>query len=95
MEFRCRDALGQGDLRFDGADLSQGGAFIKSQLLLEVDEVLTAEVHLPGIARPVRVQARVAWVRRFPKGDEEAGMGIAFLAMEDRQRVILNQYLEP
>jgi uncharacterized protein (TIGR02266 family) len=94
VEFRGRDTRGYGQLVFDGTDLSAGGAFIKSDLLLEQGEALSLEFKLPGLTRPLRAHARVAWVQRFPKEGESAGMGIEFLAMTDDDRTALAQYIQ-
>lgn len=93
VEFRGRDTQGHGQLIFEGADLSKGGTFLKSQLLLEQGEVLTLEFQIEGLTRTLRAQARVVWVRRFPKGNENPGMGVAFLAMTEEDRDVLGDYL--
>ena len=41
----------------------------------------------------MRAQARVAWVRRFPKEGESGGMGVEFLAMGEEDRSVLGAYL--
>src|SRR5262249_50261578 len=93
VEFRGRDSEGVGYLSLEGADLSAGGAFLKSDLLLEEGEALTLEFRVPGVTRLMRTQARVVWVRRFPKEDEPAGMGMAFLSMSDEDKAALESYL--
>ena len=93
VEFRGKDAEGVGQLVFEAADLSAGGSFLKSDLLLEKGERLSLEFRVPGVPRLMRAQARVAWVRRFPKEDEPAGMGVEFLAMSDADRTVLVEYL--
>jgi len=79
---------------FEGADLSAGGTFFKSDLLLEQGEQLALEFRLPRLSKVIRAQARVAWVRRFPKTDQQPGMGIEFSAMTDEDRTVIAQYLE-
>ena len=69
-----------------GEDLSPGGAFIKSDLLLEPGDGLALEFRVPGVPRLMRAQARVAWVRRFPQDGRAAGMGVEFLTMTDEDR---------
>jgi uncharacterized protein (TIGR02266 family) len=92
-EFRGKDATGAGELWFEGVDLSAGGSFLRSELLLEQGENLQVEFRIPNLARPLRAQARVAWVRRFPEPGEPPGMGVQFLSMADEDRRILTQYL--
>jgi uncharacterized protein (TIGR02266 family) len=86
VEFRGRDAAGEGELTLLGADLSAGGTFLRCDLLLEPGETLALEFLLPGASIALIAQARVAWVRRFPDAEAPAGMGIEFLAMRDPDR---------
>jgi len=94
VDFRGKSAEGLGQLLFEGADLSTGGTFLKSDLLLEQGEAFAVEFRLPRLSKVIRAQARVAWVRRFPKADEPAGMGVEFSAMSDEDRGVLSQYLD-
>jgi Tfp pilus assembly protein PilZ len=92
-QFRCRDESGTGELFFDSGDLSAGGAFLVSDLLLEQDDNLTLELSLPGGA-PLRCEARVAWVRRFPTSDQAAGMGVEFRDVTEFDQRALEAFLE-
>jgi uncharacterized protein (TIGR02266 family) len=94
LDFRGESAEGIGHLLFEGADLSAGGTFLKSDLLLEQGESLALEFRLPRLSKVIRAQARVAWVRRFPKNHEVPGMGIEFSAMADDDRSVIAQYLD-
>lgn len=82
-----------GDLQFESADLSAGGTFLVSDLLLEPQEELSLDFTVPGTPRPVHTRSRVAWVRRFPKENELPGMGIEFVEMSSRDREALSSYL--
>ena len=93
VEYRGKDAAGSGELSFEGSDLSVGGSFLKSALLLEEDETLSLEFRVPGVARLLKAQARVAWGRRFPEAGESPGMGVAFLGMSEADRRVLEAYL--
>jgi len=93
VEFRGKDAVGEGELTLVGADLSAGGTFLRSDVLLEPGETLALEFHPPGASSPLSAQARVAWVRRFPDAGAPAGMGIEFLAMPEADRRLLDQAL--
>jgi hypothetical protein len=81
---------GFGHLFFDSQDLSIGGAFLKADLLLEVGEELSLELHLPGW-RGLDLRARVAWVRR---SEGSGGMGIEFVDLSERDRDLLARFLE-
>lgn len=92
VTFHARDAQGVGQLVFESADLSAGGTFLKSDLLLEPGEVLSLEFPVLN-GRVVRAQARVAWVRRFPQPREAAGMGVEFVSMPDGDLEALQRFL--
>jgi len=91
VDFKGFDA--QGELHFTSADLSEGGSFIRADLLLEQGEQLSLEFRVPGVSRPVRAQGRVAWVRRFPEPALPGGMGFEFLTMSEEDRAVLAEYL--
>jgi uncharacterized protein (TIGR02266 family) len=94
VDFQGKGAEGIGHLLFEGADLSAGGTFLKSDLLLEQGESFALEFRVPRVSKVFHAQGRVAWVRRFPKGGEPAGMGVEFSAMSDEDRSVLSRYLD-
>jgi uncharacterized protein (TIGR02266 family) len=93
VEFKATDRRGLGALFFTGADLSEGGSFIRADLLLEQGEELSLEFRIPGVPRLMRAQGRVAWVRRFPEPPQQGGMGFEFLTMTEEDRAVLAEYL--
>ena len=76
-----------GELVFESVDVSVGGAFLRSDLLLELGDQLEMSIPLPA-QDPVRALGRVVWVTRDPR-IKGAGMGIEFVDMaeDDRQRL--------
>jgi len=48
VDFRGQDHRGLGSLFFTGADLSQGGSFIRADLLLEQGEELALQFSVPA-----------------------------------------------
>lgn len=94
VEFHAKDADGAGELLFETIDLSTGGAFLRSELLLEQDEAFSVEFRVPGVNRLMKAQAKVAWVRRFPEPGQEPGMGVQFLDMSEADQRILGAYLD-
>ena len=90
--FSARDSSGAGTLTFTSADVSTGGAFLKSDLLLEQGESLSLQFEVPG-AGPVLTQARVAWVRRFPEAGQPPGMGVEFVTLRDTERAAIVRWL--
>lgn len=90
--FSARDANGAGTLTFTSGDVSTGGAFLKSDWLLEPGEVLTLSFIVPG-AGPIEAEGRVAWVRRFPEAGQHAGMGVEFTSIRSDDRQALGRWL--
>ncbi len=93
VRFSCRDEAASGQLSFDSGDISVGGAFLKSEVLLEQGDELSLEFDLPPGGRAVRARASVAWVRRFPKPGEDAGMGVKFLDLSEADRFAMQTWL--
>jgi len=94
VEFRTGGTDGLGSLELSGADLSAGGAFLVSDLLLEPGESLSLEFQIPGRPTPVRAHARVAWVRRFPSPEQPSGMGIEFVRLGKDERTALDAFVQ-
>jgi hypothetical protein len=78
----------EGGIRLDSADVSEGGAFLRSALLFEVGEVLHLEIPLPG-GPVIKATGKVVRVSRGRGKNSEPGMGIEFtrLAMSDRRAI--------
>ncbi len=93
VEFRAGGIDSLGSLELSGADLSAGGAFLVSDMLLEPGETLSLEFEIAGRTGPVQAQARVAWVRRFPGPEEPAGMGIEFVRLGKDERAALDAWV--
>jgi c-di-GMP-binding flagellar brake protein YcgR len=84
------DSKARVGIRFDSADVSGGGAFLRSDMLFEVGELLVLQFSLPN-GRVIRARGRVV---RASRGVDEGkdrfpGMGIEFvdLPAEDRAAV--------
>jgi Tfp pilus assembly protein PilZ len=76
----------QAGVRLATTDLSEGGLFVRSDLLFEVGEDLSIEIPL-GDGKVTVARGRVAWVTRGSDKKASAGMGIEFarLSAEDRR----------
>lgn len=92
VEFRGRGEADLAELVFDSSDVSEGGAFLVSDALLEQDDTVALEFTLPGGAH-LSCDARVAWVRRFPGRGQDAGMGIEFLGLPEPDRRALETFV--
>jgi c-di-GMP-binding flagellar brake protein YcgR len=75
-------------IRFASADVSGGGAFLRSDLLFEVGEVLHLEFDLPG-GHHIRADGRVVRVARGGQKDKYPGMGLEFVDLlpDDRAAI--------
>ena len=80
-------------IRFSSADISGGGAFLRSDLLFEVGEMLMMEFDLPG-GHHIRTQGRVVRVARGGAKDKFPGMGLEFidLSSDDRAAIVRLTY---
>lgn len=91
--FSARDATGAGTLSFTSHDVSSGGVFLRSDLLLEQGEPLALEFEVPG-AGALKVRAKVAWVRRFPEAGQVPGMGVEFLSLGAADQQAIARWLK-
>jgi hypothetical protein len=82
----------RGRIVFDAQDLSVGGAFLRSDLLFEVDEELDVEFTLPP-GHKVRARGRVVRVSRERSGGEMPGMGIKFIGLSDADREAVRAFI--
>jgi hypothetical protein len=89
----------KGGIRFASADVSGGGAFLRSDLLFEIGEVLTVEFDLPS-GRHVRTRGRVVRVTRGGQGrlgeasrDRHPGMGVEFIDLSAEDRAAIEERL--
>ena len=93
VEFVCHDESGLGELMFDSADLSSGGAFLVSDVLFEEGETMGLAFVLPN-GSVIRCESRVARVQRFPVQGQPAGMGVEFVGLAELDRRALESFLE-
>ena len=86
-----------GELVFDSHNVSQGGLFLKSDLLLEVGDTVWISFSLPNTSVAIRTRGKVVWVNRNPDENDPTdrpGMGIQFLDLTDIEETALTTYLE-
>jgi Tfp pilus assembly protein PilZ len=83
----------QAGIRLDTADLSEGGLFLRSDLLFEVGEDLTLEIPV-GEGKTTIATGRVAWVTRGTGRKASAGMGIEFARLSAHDRRALAESLQ-
>jgi uncharacterized protein (TIGR02266 family) len=93
VEFKGTESSGAGELLFEAIDLSAGGTFLKTDVLLEEGERLWLEFRVPGVPKRMHAQGLVRWVRRFPTREEHGGMGVEFETITETDRGVLSRYL--
>lgn len=86
--FPSGDEAHVGELIFESVDLSIGGAFLRSDLLLELGDQLDVVIPLPD-GYGIKARGKVVWVTRDPNVKGNAGMGLEFvtIAEADRERL--------
>jgi hypothetical protein len=85
---RAARSQAEGSIHLQTADVSEGGAFLRSDLLFEVGDALTLEIPLPA-GPVVKTAGRVVRVSRSHDPAAVPGMGIEFtgLTAEDRRAI--------
>ncbi len=96
VEIQVGDGSAGGELCFDSRDVSEGGVFLRSDLLLEVGETFFLTFVLPGAEVALRTRGRVTWVNRDSQSrpDDPPGMGVQFLDLSEAEREALRAALE-
>jgi Tfp pilus assembly protein PilZ len=79
-------------IRFGAADVSVGGAFLCSDLLFEVGEVLNLTIQLPS-SQQILARGRVVRVSRGATPDQPPGMGIEFVDLSPVDRAAVEAAL--
>lgn len=72
------------------ADLSYGGAFVRTWDPLDVDEMVELVVRPPASLFSLHLKGRVAWVRRL---GEVSGMGVEFFDLDGTLRHVVDRLL--
>ena len=85
-------------IKFDTANLSEGGIFVKSSLLWEPGQVFKLSFTLPGTEKEINVKGIVARsddkYSIFTENDSSIpGMGIKFIDLSDEDRLIIKDFI--
>ena len=70
-----------------------GGLFIESEMPLDLDEQVQLQFRLPGIADPIKVNGRVAWIREAGAGGPP-GMGVEFENLDANARLRIDEIVQ-
>ena len=72
------------------ADVSYGGAFIRTWNPIDPGKVVELSMRLPRTLWPIRLSGRVAWVRR---ASQDSGMGLTFVDLDGSlQRALMKLF---
>jgi hypothetical protein len=93
VEVRVRDESGDGEVIFDTHDISVGGCFLRSDLLLELGEILEVEIPLKPSGAPLKVKAKVVRAVRQTELKSGPGMGIEFVEPSQELKDALTAFL--
>ena len=86
------------NLKFDSANLSEGGIFVKSSLLWEPGQIFNLVFTLPDSDREIKVRGIVARsddkYSIFTENDSSIpGMGIKFLDLSEKDKQIIKDFI--
>jgi hypothetical protein len=79
-------------IRFEAADVSIGGAFLRGDMLFEIGELLTLRFELPHGGASIRTAGRVTRVSRG-QAKEVPGMGVEFVDLQPNDRAAIEERL--
>jgi len=76
-------------------NIGAGGLCVIAYKKLEIDSVLSLEVHLPDGGDPLRMKGRLIWIRQFSGQDKlvRYDAGIEFLNTEQQDLQRLSRYI--
>ena len=96
VEFRIQQeqALTKGKLLFDSLNLSEGGAFLRSDYLFEIGTNIEVSFKLPNRDELVNAKAKVTWVTRGSTGHGDPGMGVEFTDLAEADRSAIEKLIE-
>jgi uncharacterized protein (TIGR02266 family) len=71
-------------------NINEGGMFLATDTSAELDQLVKVAFRLPGLSKPIEVEARVAWLSRG-EGGAEPGIGLQFLELSPEARETINR----
>ena len=74
-------------------NINEGGLFIESETLLDLDEQVHLQFRLPGVDDPIKVNGRVAWIREAG-ADGPPGIGVEFENLDADARLRIDEIVQ-
>ena len=98
LKIRLSEDSDDVSIKFDTANLSEGGIFVKSSLLWKPGQIFNLSFTLPGFDKEIKVKGIVARsddkYSIFTETDSSIpGMGIKFIDLSDEDREIIKEFL--
>ncbi|NJD57739.1 MAG: TIGR02266 family protein [Nitrospirae bacterium] len=75
-------------------NVSRGGMFIRTKRPHQVKDVVELLLHVPGLPDPVHIKGEIAHVNIVNAPDEEAGVGVKFIDIDDTSRQALITFIK-
>lgn len=82
----------EGDISFDVKDISEGGAFIYSDLLMDEGEIVSLAFALPN-GYPIKTQAVILRSEKNENNDRGAGMAVRFTTISRADSKAISDYI--
>ena len=96
VEFKLCDSSDpvHGEILFDTINVSAGGAFLRSDLLMDIGAKVDVTFAVPGQADSFTTSATVVWVTRGKSGRREPGMGIEFTGLDEKSKAVIDNLIK-
>lgn len=88
-----KEEEGSGELYFMSKNLSLGGVFLVSDLLLEAGVRVYLEFTLPHRPNLVIVKGEIVWAKDEAEEGISGGMGVRFLNLDIESKKIITEYI--
>ncbi len=94
VRMTVKDEEGAGDLYFVSRNLSIGGVFLVSDLLLEQGVKMYLEFSLPPRSALIIVKGEIAWIKDEAEEEVPGGMGVRFLNLDPESKKIITEFIQ-
>lgn len=88
-----KEEEGAGELYFMSKNLSLGGVFLVSDLLLEAGVRVYLEFNLPHRPNLIIVKGEIVWAKDEAEEGISGGMGVRFLNLDSESKKIVTEYV--
>ena len=96
---RCETSLKVNYTNFDNflteytKNVSSGGMFIKTKIQHKIGSDLCLYLHVPGLKEAVKIAAKVVHLNFLNVSDEETGIGVKFIDIDNESRQALIDFI--